>query len=57
LKRSLKEVLKAIYILLVPYDQSNISENLLVVVIVVVAVVVVMSVGRERTFIVRFSLF
>jgi len=54
LKRSLKEVLKAIYTLLAPYDQSNISDNSLVVVVVVV---VVMSVGRERTFVVKFSLF
>ena len=56
----MKEVLKAIYTLLVPYDQSNISKNSLrvvIVVVVVVVVVVVMSVGRERTFVVRFSLF
>jgi len=52
----LKEVLKAIYTLLALYDESNISENSLIVV-VVVAVVVVMSVKRERTFVVRFSLF
>jgi hypothetical protein len=52
----LKEVLKAIYTLLAPYDELNISENSLMVVVVVV-VVVVMSVGRERTFVVKFSLF
>jgi len=51
----LKEVLKAIYTLLALYDQSNISDNSLMV--VVVAVVVVMSVRRERTFVVKFSLF
>jgi hypothetical protein len=56
LKRSFKEVLKAIYTLLALYNQLNISENSLVLVVVVV-VVVVMSVGREKTFVVKFSLF
>ena len=49
----MKEVLKAIYTLLALYNESNISENSLMVVVVVV----VMSIGRERTFVVKFSLF